>query len=102
MGDDAAALAALLESSTPGATHTLVHYLYVPGRTAAIEASKELQGRRFQVEERLSADQQSWLVLARHRVVPSEPLLAMTRRMLEELCTRLGGEYDGWEAHTHR
>jgi hypothetical protein len=39
-----------------------------------------------------------WLVLARHEIVPTVEAIHATRRIVETLAIRHGGEYDGWEA----
>jgi len=98
MSKDQAGLAALLEASAAGVPHLLRQYLYFPSKRAAAEVAAKLRHRGFFTEERLGADQVNWVVLARHRVIPSEEVMATTRQLMEELAAAAGGEYDGWEA----
>lgn len=98
MNDDRDALGVLLRESTPGALHMLIHYIYLPTQRGAAEVATELRERGFLTEQRLGADQVNWLVLARHKLIPSEELLAATREAMEGIATNYDGEYDGWEA----
>jgi len=98
MSDDRSALEHLFQTSTPGATHVLLHYLYFPTRHGASDTAKELRARGFETEERLGADGVNWLVLAKHEVIPSEETMAANRELMEELARAKAGEYDGWEA----
>lgn len=98
MSDDAHAIAELTAASDGDASHAILHYLYVPSSETAAVISEELRHRGYRTEERLGADGVNWLVLARHEAVPSEALMASTRRSMETLVDRVGGEYDGWEA----
>jgi hypothetical protein len=43
-------------------------------------------------------DDESWLVLATHWVIPSMEMIAAIGRLMNELAARNSGEYDGWEA----
>lgn len=101
MSNDRDALRELLRISTPGASHVIVHYLYVPSKEVAVGVSSELQQKGFRTENRLGADGTSWLVLARHEVVPDEAVLSENRRLMESLAANVHGEYDGWEAEVH-
>ncbi len=98
MSDDRIAIEQLLDASTPGAPHVVLHYLYFPAKSAAAEAAAGLRTLGFQTEERLGADATNWLVLARHKVIPSEETIASARRAMEDLARSCDGEYDGWEA----
>ena len=97
-GPDERALAVLFEISTAGAAHWVSYYLYFSSEEAAAPAVAELHRRGFNVQERLSADDIKWLVLAHHEIVPTEERLAELRQSIEELAVSTGGEYDGWEA----
>jgi len=81
MSDDRSALEHLFQTSTPGATHVLLHYLYFPTRHGASDTAKELRARGFETEERLGADGVNWLVLAKHEVIPSEETMAANREL---------------------
>lgn len=98
MSDDRQAVAELAVVSDAEAPHLILHYAYLPSNEAAAVAAAELRSFGFETEERLGADGVNWLVLARHVVVPSENLMVATRRSMEALTAKLGGEYDGWEA----
>lgn len=80
----------------------VAHYLYFPEEKAAKRAAERLREQGFTTEERLGADEVNWLVLATHRIVPSEATLAAVRTRMENLAREGGGEYDGWEAETGR
>lgn len=97
MIDDRAAIAELAQFSTQGGQHVLRHYLYFPDKAAAASVVAELQRRGFRTEMRLGADGVNWLVLARHKLVPTEATVFATRQTLEALVGPSGGEYDGWE-----
>ena len=98
MSDDRQAIQEIAAVSNGDAVHTILHYLYTTSSEAAAEIAKELRQRGFRTEERLGGDGVNWLVLARHEAVPTEELVTATRRSLEKLLARVGGEYDGWEA----
>src|SRR5579863_8363562 len=98
MVDDRDALREVLRVSKPGSPCVLAHYLYVPTKQLADQASTDLAQQGFQTEVRPAAVGTDWLVLARHEVVPSVEMLAGARRTMEKLATKLEGEYDGWEA----
>ncbi len=102
MSDDRTALEELLRVSVPGAPHTVLHYLYVPTREAAIKVAIDLRCRGFSTQERLGADGVNWLVLARHDLFLSEEALVATRQMMDAIVGSRGGEYDGWEAETQQ
>ena len=102
MSDDSRAIAELAAVSDEDAAHTILHYIYVPNSEDAASIVGELRHRGFQTEERLGADGSNWLVLARQEAVPSESLMASTRRFMETLVASVGGEYDGWEAEVRR
>jgi hypothetical protein len=99
MGDDRAALATLLSStSRRDKQHRFRHYLYVPRETAAIEIGNELRRQGFEVSVELGAEGVDWLVLAQQMIVPSLKAIETARHLMEGLATTQGGEYDGWEA----
>jgi len=74
------------------------HYIYFASRAAACLAAGELRDNGFEVTERLGADAVNWLVLARHRITPSEADVASLRTLMEALANAHGGDYDGWDA----
>jgi hypothetical protein len=98
MSDDARVIAELAAVSDADACHTILHYIYVPSSEAAAAVADELRHHGFHTESRLGADDVNWLVFARQKAVPSNALLATTRRLLETVVAKFGGEYDGWEA----
>ena len=98
MSDDRQAIREIARVSDGDAIHTILHYLYAPSSEAGGEIAKELGQRGFRTEKRLGGDGVNWLVLARHDAVPTEELMKSTRRSMEALMIRVGGEYDGWEA----
>jgi hypothetical protein len=102
MSADARAVAELASVSDVSKPHTVLHYLYVPDRAAADAIAAELEQSGFRTEERVGADGVSWLVLARHEIVPTEEQLAALRQSMGELVAPYGGEYDGWEAEVPR
>ena len=95
---DRAALESLLRASAPNTSHQLRHYLYFPSEGCARKAAASLRKEGFLTEQRLGADGVTWLVLATHRVVPSEELVETVRSTMERIAGSLSGEYDGWEA----
>lgn len=98
MSDDRSAVDELLRASKAGALHTVLHYLYLPSKSAAVEVAVRLRAQGFTTEERRGADGVNWLVLAKHQVIPSESVMAAARQIMEGLTAPLNGEYDGWEA----
>jgi regulator of RNase E activity RraB len=98
MSDDRQAVAELAAVSDEDAPHLILHYVYLASSETAASVASELRSRGFETEERLGADGVNWLVLARHVAVPSEACMAATRRLMETLVAKTGGEYDGWEA----
>ena len=102
MSADARAVVELASVSDVGKPHSVLHYLYVPDSAAADAIAAELGQGGFRTEARLGADGVSWLVLARHEIVPTEVQLTSLRRSMGELVAPYGGEYDGWEAEVSR
>lgn len=98
MSDDRQALREIAAVSDGEAIHSILHYLYAPSSEAAGQIAKELRESGFKTEERLGGDDVNWLVLARHEAVPTDELMTSTRRSMEALTAKVGGEYDGWEA----
>ena len=79
----------------------VVHYLYVHTPHHQAEAAVAVRALGWEAEPRppLPDYPNDWLVLAqRHGVVLTPKEVAATRGSLEQLATRLGGQYDGWEA----
>ena len=102
MTDDRAAIAELMEASKPGQPHVLLHYLYFPRESAARNAANKLCHYGFHTEERLGAEGVTWLVLARHDIVPTEAAISAARQLMESLAESCNGEYDGWEAEVRK
>ncbi len=76
----------------------VVNYLYVPTEPLAQTAGAELRQAGFTVEVRPAATGSNWLALARIDMVPSAENIRLLRARFEALASKLGGEYDGWEA----
>lgn len=97
MSDDKRAIDEISALSGNDVAHSILHYLYVPTREVAVQVVKAIQQRGFNTEDRLGADGESWLVLAKHEAVPTEAVMMSIRQSMEELMDAVGGEYDGWE-----
>src|SRR5262245_60720079 len=95
---DRLALEELFKFSGAGASHEVEHYLYFATEASATTVTTELLKRGCDVNSRPSAAENSWLVLAKQVIVPTEEALRSTRKSLEQLTDEQGGEYDGWEA----
>jgi hypothetical protein len=83
----------------------VVHYLYLPSRSAATVAAENLLLCGFQTQVGLAANAPAepvhpWLVMATARTVVDREAVARTRRIFEEIAAKLDGTYDGWEAST--
>lgn len=89
------ALADVSDASTP---HSIAHFLYLPAEENAAAIAGELARLGFIVQELPPEQDEDWLVLARHEIVPTETAIIATRAQLTELAERFGGNYDGWEA----
>lgn len=98
MSDDRAALDELNRVSDTTAVHVILHYLYLPSEHRASDVAARLRSSGFSTTERRGADGISWLVLAKHEIVPSEEAIGAARTLMEELAGDADGEYDGWEA----
>ena len=97
MTDDRTALDELYQVSVPGRVYTVLHYLYFPTQKAAADIASLLRREGFKTEGRLSADGTDWLLLVRHKVVPTEEIMLAARQMMEGLAAKKDGQYDGWE-----
>jgi len=82
--------------------HPVEFYLYLPTKESAENVGAALSSKRFSVEVRPAAIGNMWLCLAKRDMVPEASTLVSARRMLTELATKFGGEYDGWEAEVVR
>ena len=80
----------------------VINYLYLPDEARARMAAGELEQAGYQVEVRTAAKGPSWLALAKVDIVPSSENIALLRDRFEALASRLGGDYDGWEAAVTR
>jgi regulator of ribonuclease activity B len=76
----------------------VVSYLYLPSEALAQQAGIELRQAGYSVEVRPAATGSNWLALARIDLVPSPQNIQLLRERFEALATKLGGEFDGWEA----
>lgn len=72
-------------------------YLYFPDELHAKAAGGPiLDVEGFEVKTGPSGKE--WLLLAEITGVISEETIALYRRLFEEVATKYGGQYDGWEA----
>jgi hypothetical protein len=83
----------------------VVHYLYIPSRRDAEEASRRsaAAGYRAAVGEPLGklpngTVEKRYSVIVHKTMVPSLGNVRRARTFFESLAHRFGGEYDGWEA----
>jgi hypothetical protein len=76
----------------------IVNYLYLPDEARARQAGAELSQAGYRVQVRPAATGKDWLALATIDLVPSDENIEMLRSRFEAIASRLGGEYDGWEA----
>jgi regulator of RNase E activity RraB len=76
------------------------HYVYLKSEEQRRAAAEEARNAGWVVEERepLPAYPNDWLVLASRNAVLSPVEVATSRSAFDELATKFGGEYDGWEA----
>ena len=100
MPSDRDAIRELLKYSRAQAPHLISHFLYFSVRASADKAATKLRSGGFSTEQRMGGDGINWLVLAQHRIVPTESSVGAARRFLEEVARDYDGEYDGWEAET--
>jgi rhodanese-related sulfurtransferase len=80
----------------------VIIYLYLPDEARARTAADELEQAGYHVDVRTAATGPSWLALATINMVPSLENIALLRGRFESLASRLGGDYDGWEAAVTR
>jgi hypothetical protein len=108
--DDAPDAPVLAQLRAAGADLTkptaIRHYLYVPTRAQAEQATAELAARGFVPELRPPAGPQhgdhgygtEWAVIAVETRIPSPEHIRASRTVFVRLATTFGGVYDGWEA----
>jgi hypothetical protein len=80
----------------------VINYLYLQMESSAREASAELIDAGYRLDVQQAATGSAWLALARIDMVPSPDNIRQMRARFESLASRLGGEYDGWEAAVTR
>ena len=80
----------------------IVNYLYLPDEPRARAAAEDLEQAGYHVEVRPAAQGPMWLALATIQMIPSKENIALLRDRFESLASRLGGEFDGWEAAVTR
>jgi rhodanese-related sulfurtransferase len=80
----------------------IIVYLYLPEEARARTAAGELEQAGYQMVVRPAATGASWLAKATINMVPSPENIVLLRSRFESLASRLGGEYDGWEAAVTR
>ncbi len=83
-------------------TH-VIHYVYLPTEDAAAGCKREFEQAGFGVkvfppDKRMPA----WSLHADHQMVVSIESITEARERLAGAATRLGGDYDGWEAAVTR
>ncbi|MCR9132928.1 MAG: ribonuclease E inhibitor RraB [bacterium] len=72
-------------------------YFYFPDEAAAIRMSEQLEAMRFETEVRTAAIGDKWLCFATRNMVPDSDIIEGLRAIFTNMCSKLGGEYDGWE-----
>jgi hypothetical protein len=108
--DDRVALIRLRAAGADlGKPTELRHYLYLPTRAQAEQATAELVARGFVPEVRTPRGLQpdghvetDWAVVGVETHVPSPEHLHATRVLFARLATTFGGSYDGWDAGVTR
>ena len=96
---DSATLAHLARAGADLAKATdVVNYLYLPDEARAQEAGAALRSAGFTVQVRPAATGRNWLARANKDMIPSQENIRLMREQFEGLASRLGGDYDGWEA----
>ena len=98
MADDNDALRELGNVSKENAAHLIQHYLYFSNESVGKKVARHLREMGFDVEDRIGADGEDWLVLAKHRMIPSKEEVSKKRRFFESIVMQYNGECDGWEA----
>ena len=96
--DDQLVLKELAKVSRIEAEHEVLHYLYFAKEGKASKAKKALEKLGYKVSSNRAADGANWLVLAKHRIIPTEEAIEKSRISLEDLAKKCSGKYDGWEA----
>lgn len=81
-----------------GKATDVVNYLYLPDEARAEEAAVPLRAAGFTVKVRPAATGPNWLARANKDMIPTAANIQEMRSLFEGLASRLGGEYDGWEA----
>jgi len=81
-----------------GKATDVVNYLYLPDEARAQDAGVALRSTGFTVEVRPAAKGPTWLARANKDMIPTGANIQQMREQFEGLASRLGGEYDGWEA----
>ena len=75
-----------------------LHYLYVATELDAEEARRSLARDGRTIDIRPAATGSGWLVLVTESMIVNLESITAVRQEIEAVSTRLGGEYDGWEA----
>ena len=79
--------------------HPIDFYLYFPSESAARRACSSLTSGGFTALRVSQLDASSpWLCLVQKTLVPTDEALTEIRSRLTAIASKLGGEYDGWEA----
>ena len=100
---DLMVIQALAQHADLDSPREVSHWLYFPDRRPAEDAADALRsdGYAVTVEKSGGKSGDRWCARALHRIVVSPATIATTRTSMERLATRLGGEYDGWEAEVN-
>jgi hypothetical protein len=77
--------------------HPFEFYIYHNNKADAQLICADLKQDGFQASVREDAIEDEWLCLTRLSFVPSIEKLAELDLLFEEIITKYGGEYDGWE-----
>lgn len=99
MGDDKEAVreAAYHLADRAAEPRPITHYFYFPVEREATRAAERLRAQGYTASCQKSVDGPDWLVLAAHNFVLTETSIETLRAAMEEIASRHGGEYDGWE-----
>ncbi|RPI03646.1 MAG: ribonuclease E inhibitor RraB [Ignavibacteriae bacterium] len=73
-------------------------FLYFPSEDAATKSAIELRDKDFIAEVSLSIGPLKWLCLALKNMIPETTVLVRLHEIMDDLASKYGGQYDGWEA----
>lgn len=96
---DLAVMEALLQHGADlAARREVVYYSYAPSRSRAAAIAEAARSRGFRVEVRSSQEPGAWEVVCAVDGVVSPDFVRTNGDFFEDLASRNGAEYDGWQA----